>query len=299
MTVKELWDLFSSPSPINEPRVAPEDFYILLSHATHKERVLLLTHPEYALSLPEEAVVMDFFARRLSHEPVALIVGHKEFYGRDFRVTKDTLIPRPETELIVECALEKIMAQTDKRIDYVDIGTGSGCIAISVAKTLFETHPPIFPHIYFFATDDSPRAIAIAKRNARTHNTEKEISFLCGDLLTPYSASHTKPRHHLIITANLPYLSQDLYDNAPVDVRDFEPKSALVSGRDGLSHYCRLLDSLAIDSFKKESIVLLLEISPEQASPLQAYIRALFPQAHLALHKDLAQKDRVLEVDFL
>lgn len=281
------------------PRLAPEDFFVLLAYATGKERVFLLTHPEFELSGEEEDRAKEYLERRLKHEPVAYITGYKEFYGRDFQVTPATLIPRPETELLVEATLNRIkntelgILNEEKRIDIVDIGTGSGNIIITLTKELSF----LMPHascVNFYGLDISPQALDIAKKNARAHGIEKKISFLESDLLQNFSVPQKKDRH-AIITANLPYLSAEIYQESASDVRDYEPSTALVSGRDGLDHYRTLLQTLPAFSAHYLSTTLLLEISPEQSAILPTLITQAFPKASLQLFADLAGKDRLIQ----
>lgn len=295
MTIAELQKEFLAAA---DKRIAPEDFAILLAYALQREKIFLFTHPEYILEKEEESRARAFFSRRAQHEPVALITGHKEFYGRDFSVTPDTLIPRPETELIVEHVLETIAALSSDTpsISFIDIGTGSGCIAVSVAATLAEKNPSLFSGMRFFATDISLPALSIAKSNAKAHQVSPHITFLPGDLLVPYLPHKTEEEALVIITANLPYLAQDLCDAAPEDVRAFEPRSALVSDKAGLDHYYRLLQSLTDIFTDTQSLILFLEISPEQSEPLQRSARALFPHALVRSHKDLAGKERIVEI---
>ena len=295
MTIAELQKEFLTSAG---KRIAPEDFSILLAHALQREKVFLFTHPEYVLEKEEESRARAFFSRREQREPVALITGHKEFYGRDFAVTPDTLIPRPETELIVEHALQTIsdLSSDARSISFIDIGTGSGCIAISVAATLAEKNPLLFSDMRFFATDISLPALSIAKSNAALYQVSSHITFLSGDLLTPYIPYKTEEAALVIITANLPYLAQDLYDAAPEDVRAFEPRSALVSDKAGLDHYYRLLQSLTDIFTDTQSLILFLEISPEQSAPLRHYTLALFPHTLIHSHNDLAGKERIVEI---
>lgn len=299
MTIAELQQEFLSSGG---QRIAPEDFFILLASAIGKEKVFLFTHPEYALDTESESRARDLFSRRARHEPVASILGHKEFYGRDFSVTKDTLVPRPETEILVELALDELRCHTsdsihqeEKPISLIDIGTGSGCIAVSVAATLVEKYPALFSRTQFFATDISLPALSVAKKNAEAHQVSAHIVFLHGDLLVPYLPYGEQARD-MIIAANLPYLSRALYDNAPEDVRSFEPESALVSGQEGLDHYYRLLKSVESIYKQQRSVTLFLEISPEQSTLLQKYVISLFPDASTQIKKDLAGKERVLEI---
>ena len=163
-------------------------------------------------------------ARRIAREPVSQIVGHREFWGLDFEVTRDVLTPRPETELIVQAALNDASRSEPRLI--VDVGTGSGCLAIALALE--------FPGAQLIATDLSPRALAVARRNALRHGVNNRIAFYLTDLLPPV------PQIDLIVS-NPPYVSRlDAALLAP-EVRDYEPDLALFAGGDGLDVYRRLL----------------------------------------------------------
>jgi len=280
------------------PAIAPEDFFILLAEATGKEKVFLLAHPEYTLAAQEEAKARQYLARRLKREPVATIVGHKEFYGRDFLVTKDTLIPRPETELLVEQLLDEIARNketTNGMIDIIDIGTGSGDIIITLAQ---ETKTMSLKNdIRFFALDISSAALRVAEKNAARHDEEEAITFLESDLLENFPLSEEKNRHAMI-AANLPYLSTDIYDASDPDVRDYEPKGALLSGHDGLDHYRRLIKELSRLLTCYASLTVFFEISPEQSTTLKDIIEEAFPRSALSLFQDLSGRDRLIQATF-
>lgn len=307
MTIEELQQEFLTS---NKGQIAPEDFFILLAHATKKETVFLLAHPEYDLTTADETLARNFFRRRQEHEPVAIIIGHKEFYGYDFRVTKDTLIPRPETELLVELALNKIKnyeslrsqssdgqagIRNQGKIVLIDVGTGSGNIIISIASELRKSHSQflILDSLFsLYATDISKEALAIAKENARINNTDQTITFLPGDLLAP-CLPYIREVREIIIAANLPYLSDEIYQTSDEDIKKFEPQSALVSTQAGLSHYYRLFNQA---KNLPKPITLFLEINPEQTLAIKEHITLLFPKAAITIHKDLAQKKRIVEV---
>jgi len=285
--------------------MAPEDFFLLLAYATGKEKVFLLAHPEYELAPKEKEQAEQYLARRLKHEPVAYIVGHKEFYGREFRVTPSTLIPRPETELLIESALNAIsnfpwprpatagrQFPISKNIDIVDIGTGSGNIIITLAKEIKTKYPIL--NTRYYALDISPQALAIARKNAQAHDSEKKIDFVESDLLQKFLLPQKKNRH-AIITANLPYLSSSIYQESSPDVHDYEPRTALESGHDGLDHYRMLFEMLPHFSQHYLSTTFFLEISPEQSEALEATLTHLFPTANIRLFQDLAGKDRLIQ----
>lgn len=269
------------------PLLAPEDFFLLIAYATNTEKVFLLAHPEY--ELPPEALerAEDSLKRRLKHEPVAYITRHKEFYGREFLVTPDTLIPRPETELLVEAILKKT-ADQEGEIAILDIGTGSGNIIITLASELTQKKNS------FFGIDISPLALTTAKKNAAKNNVDTKIKFLESDLLENFLSRHIK-NHHVIIAANLPYLSREIYNASESDVRDYEPQSALVSEDAGLNHYLRLLPQLHALSQHALSMTFFFEISPEQTGRITLEIKSVFPQVTLTVLQDLSGKDRLIQ----
>jgi release factor glutamine methyltransferase len=284
MTLRELQSLFLPP-------LAPEDFFVILSHLTGKEKVFLLAHPEYPLSAETEEKARLYLNRRLKHEPVAYLTGHREFYGRDYQVTRDTLIPRPETELMVERVLDQIK-NTNESTDVIDIGTGSGIIIITLAKErekMLSATP-----ITYHALDISPRALTIAENNARTHDVVKKISFVESNLLQKFLIPPEKNRHAVIV-ANLPYLSHRIYNESDNDVRDYEPKSALESGEDGLDHYRRLLPQILTLRPHYRSLTFFFEISPEQDETLKADIEEHFPAATLRILPDYSGRARLIQ----
>lgn len=278
------------------PALAPEDFFLLLVHATSKEKVFLLAHPEYTLSAAEEERAKEYLERRLRHEPAAYIIGHKEFYGRDFHVTSDTLVPRPETELLIERALQQVAdcrqpGNTLETVDIIDVGTGSGNIIITLAKEIEQTH---LTGTRYYALDISPQALTTAKKNAQTYDIEQQIDFVESDLLRNFSVPQEK-NHRAIIVANLPYLATAIYHDSAPDVRDYEPRSALESGADGLDHYRRLLGELPELLSHYATITIFFEISPEQSILLPRLIANRFPEATINVFPDLAGKDRLIQ----
>ncbi len=286
------------------PSLAPEDFYVLLAHATGKSREFLLAHPEYGPDAETEARAREYFARRLDREPVAYIVGEKEFFGLPFRVTRDTLIPRPETELLVERAIEDLRLQIadckstrTKRILIADIGTGSGAIIISIATQLRAKNPQSAirnPQFNFHAIDTSSAALAIAKENAERNNVADMITFHEGNLIDPI-VNYFPEADEIILIANLPYLSENIYASADDDVTKYEPKRALLSGSDGLDHYRELFASIRETILRLPSyrLSVLCEISPEQDKLITSLFDDMFPDGTSRILPDLSDRGRV------
>ena len=285
--LKHAWEgvYFDAPP---SPQV---DAQVLLAAALQKSSAYLFAHGADALNAEVAERFSGYIERRKVHEPVALILGGKAFFGRDFVVSKDTLIPRPETELLIETALPLI----DARTLVVDVGTGSGAIGITLAC---ETQAPVV------AVDISPDALDVAKVNAKLLGAADRISFLQGNLLLPFfpalaSWPASFPVDHLVICANLPYLTTHQWEALDPNVKIFEPKSALVGGYTGLELYDELLmQAKAKRSVLPARITLLCEIDPAQKDRLPKIIRAHFPLAEVGVHEDLAHLPRLVVASF-
>jgi len=205
---------------------------ILVGFVIERERVFVISHPEYPIDDASRDRLRDIAARRASGEPLQYITGEREFYGRVFHVTPDVLIPRPETEFLVETAVGLIRKNRERfslTIRFADVGTGSGCIAVS---TLCE-----IPNAVCRAVDCSFPALLVAEKNARRHGVEDRMTPVCGDLLTGFSYRECFD----IILSNPPYVARMDYNNLPVEVREFEPGLALFGGDDGLEIYRMLI----------------------------------------------------------
>lgn len=209
---------------------ARRDAESLIMHTTGISRASLLANPARELSAEELERYRALVARRYAHEPLQYITGTQEFYGLPLRVTPAVLIPRPETEHLVEAVLERV--PHDRTTHIVDIGTGSGAIAIALALHL--------PRADVFAVDLSPTALAVAQENAIALNASDRIHFAISDLLASLQAEQ-KLEHFDAIVSNPPYVpSTDAVQMHP-QVRDYEPASALFAGGDGLDVYRRLI----------------------------------------------------------
>jgi len=283
MTIRELQKAYL-------PSVAPEDFFILVGEAICQNKSFLFAHPEHILTQNEENRAKGYLERRLKNEPVAYITGHKEFYGREFIVTKDTLIPRPETEILVEEVIHSMDTFFPRAgsLDIVDVGTGSGNIIITLANEIKRRDTR------FFGIDFSSRALNIAKVNASAHTSNASLEFLKSDLLKEYISRDYKT-DYLIIAANLPYLSQEIYDATEKDVREHEPLSALLSEEKGLRHYHSLLEELRKLDRSPSRTIIFFEISPEQSSLLPLRIQELFPHSEIFIVPDLSGRKRLIK----
>ncbi|TMB69696.1 MAG: peptide chain release factor N(5)-glutamine methyltransferase [Chloroflexi bacterium] len=266
------------PPVSDEPELEAE---LLLRHCLGVDRASLYRLLTAELSDEEQQRFRDLVRRRLIHEPTAYIIGHKEFFGLDFEVTPAALIPRPETEVLVELAIEaahkKPLADA---VSIADVGTGSGAIAVALASAL--------PEAKIRATDTSPDAIELAQRNARRHGAAKRISFLQTDLLDKLTGQVD------VLVANLPYVTTTDWKALPPEIRDHEPREALDGGPGGLRVIKRLLEQ-APDHLKPSGVVL-AEIGDNQGRAAREVARAAFPDAAVKVMPDLSGRDRVLVV---
>ncbi len=254
---------------------------LLLAHALGVSRAGALARLDDVMSPDIAARYAANVARRAQHEPLAYILGHQEFCGLDFVVDRRVLIPRHETETLVELALNRARKIASPVI--VDVGTGSGAIALTLAHRL--------PHARIIAIDVSLDALAVARMNAARLNLHTRVEFLEGDLLAPFIGSFD------ILIANLPYIPSQRFDQLPREVRAFEPRLALDGGADGLDVMRRLLAQ--IESHAARGAVVLLEISEEQGDAAIQLARAILPDATIGLHRDLEGLDRVVEIENL
>ena len=229
--------------------MARRDAEVLLMHAIGRDRAYLLTHPEAQLTSEQAAVYEEWLARRERHEPIQYIIGEQEFFGLKLRVTPDVLIPRPETEHLVEAALERMERNAPLRI--ADIGTGSGAIAVALAHAL--------PMAHLTALDISPAALAVARSNAETHSVSGHIRFCESDLLEAVAGESFD-----MIVSNPPYVAEN--EILEPQVRDYEPTSALFAGATGLDVYERLIPQA--QAALKPGGWLLLEIGHGQRDAL-------------------------------
>ena len=256
------------------------DAELLLAHALGVRRIDLYLLYDRPLREPELGATRDLIRRRASGEPVAYITGVREFYNRAFAVTPAVLIPRPETETLVEVALRRLRELPGgAQLAAADLGTGSGCIAVTLAAEL--------PDLRVTATDASAAALAVARGNAVTHEVDQRVTFLEGDW------AHPLPTPVDLVVCNPPYVTGEELAAADRDVRDFEPRLALDGGSDGLDAYRALLASL--HGAVRPGATVLLEIDPRRAGLVADAVRAEFDGARISFHEDLTRRDRVLE----
>ena len=252
---------------------------VLVRHVLGLERADLLARPETPLAPAQSATLEGLLARRERREPLAYVLGRREFHGLDFRVTPAVMVPRPETETLVEEALAWARSRPAP-VTVADVGTGSGCIVVTLAVRL--------PDMRFLATDVSPAALAVAEENARRHGVAGRVRLLSGHLLQPL------PGPVDLIVANLPYVPSERLDSLQPEVRDHEPRGALDGGPDGTELIRPMLRQAR--AYLRPGGALMLEIDEEQGATMAEAARSAFPAAAVRVLPDLAGRDRVLVV---
>lgn len=275
------------------PEQAWKETETLLAFVLGQERPWLVAHGDETLLPPQEKRFFSLLERRVQHEPLAYLIGTAEFCGQVFEVNTDVLIPRIETEELVEHACTWL-TQTQHREDVLvwDVGTGSGAIAVSIKQTL--------PMIDVIASDMSNEALVVAKKNAsRFLAPEYQPIFIQGSLLTS-SIKEIILDHKiktLVVVANLPYLPHSDKEFLQKSVALYEPSIALFADEDGNALILELSEQLA--TFIKEyscSLMAYFEFDPPQAKTLKEKMRALFPGASVTIHQDNCGRERFLEV---
>ena len=266
---------------LDSPRLAAE---ALLAHTLNLNRAQLLARLERPLHIDQLGSFQTLVDRCESGEPLAYVLGHREFYALDFLVDRRVLIPRPETELLVETAIHIASARSGTRTtahSIADIGTGCGAIAVTLAVHL--------PHTRIMATDISPEAVDVALQNARRHGVADRITFQIGDLLQPIDAPVD------LIAANLPYVRSTEWAHLAQSIRGYEPAIAFDGGSDGLEMVGRLLRE-APGALRPGGCIL-LEIGAAHGEAALELARDSFPRSDIAIRADYAGRDRLLAVE--
>ena len=255
---------------------------LLLGYVLGMSKTQLYTEPEKVLAPTEISQLQSLIQRRLNHEPAAYILGHCEFYGIDLYLNCHTFIPRPETELLVEQAVELAhrISQPGKRMTIADVGTGCGAIAVCLAIAL--------PQTRIYAMDISARALQVAEMNCRRYAVGSQVQLLQGNLLEPLSQPVD------MIVANLPYIKDCEFKDLSPDIMNFEPVSALAGGLDGLDKMQLMLGQMP--GKLNYGGCFLLEIGKGQGSRVTSLIRGCFPKASIELISDLGGIERVVKV---
>ncbi|MBI3752431.1 MAG: peptide chain release factor N(5)-glutamine methyltransferase [Deltaproteobacteria bacterium] len=288
----------------------------LLAHALGCKRAELYLNPHTKifgvgvnhtsrLSDSNLQIFLDFVERRIKREPSQYIIGEQEFWGLAFRVTPDVLIPRPETELLVEKTIKTVSSKSevvsgnnniqltthDSRFTILDLCTGSGCIAISLAKEIADCR--------IYAADISEKALAVARENAERHGVADKIHFLCGNLFEPLLAPESFNRgkgmdvSFDLVVSNPPYISKKMMAGLEPEVKDYEPRAALYGGEDGLDFYRRIISESP--AYLSAGGYLILEIGYGQAEKIKRLIELSDTFEDINIIKDFSGIDRVIK----
>ncbi len=270
---------YLTKNSVDAPRLSAE---MLLSHVLELTRIDLYAQFNKPVAKEHLDELHKLVKRAGQHEPVAYLVGKTEFYSLQLEVDAHCLIPRPETELLVQRAIEFLRTRQGPQ-HVCDLCTGSGCIAVAIAKN--------FPEAKVTATDISDAALAIAARNVEKHQLQDRVELLCGDLFEPL-VPHLDVTQWDLIACNPPYVSAAEYEALEKNVKDYEPQLALLAGDDGLDIYRRLTES--IDRHLKPGGTLLLEIGYAQGPAVQEMLAETGLFAEVTVEKDVHNNDRVV-----
>jgi release factor glutamine methyltransferase len=253
---------------------------VMVMNVMRLPRQDIFAHQEDEVSGQQERELAEMVRRRLTREPLAYIMGYKEFYGINLLVNSNVLIPRPETETMVEHALfMALMGMESRELVVADVGTGTGNIAINLAIHL--------PAARIYALDVEDAVLDVASYNIRAHNVADRITLAKGDLLEPL------PEPVDLVVANLPYIPTGRIPTLQPEIQ-WEPSGALDGGQEGLDLLQRLVSQA--DGKLKKQAVMLLELDPEQVAPVETFVKEYLPGATTSVERDLARQDRIFVI---
>ena len=263
---------------VDSPRLSAE---WLLCYVLGIKRIELYTQFNKVVGQEQLLQLHELVKRAGTHEPIAYLTGKKEFYSLEFEITKDCLIPRPETEILVERAIEFLRTRNGEQF-VCDLCTGSGCVAVAIARN--------FANCRIVATDISDTALAIAEKNVAKHGLMNRIKLLQGDLFEPVIAGLGPAKFDLIV-CNPPYVSEPDYEKLAPNVKNFEPKSALTAGQDGLD----IIKKIIADASRhlKPTGTLMLEIGNEQGNAVRELLNTARYFGAVKIEKDYSNLDRL------
>ncbi|MFZ0034979.1 MAG: peptide chain release factor N(5)-glutamine methyltransferase [Sedimentisphaerales bacterium] len=274
---------------IDSPRLSAE---LLLSYVLELKRIELYTQFEKIIAEQQLDQLHDLVERAGQHEPVAYLVGKTEFYSLEVDITPDCMIPRPETELLVERAIEFLRTSSGKPVaarshrgeQFVcDLCTGSGCVAVAIARN--------YPNAHIIATDISDAALSVAAKNIEKHHLEERIRLLCGDLFDPLIPQLEVNKFDLIV-CNPPYVSAAEFEKLDKNVKEYEPKLALFAGDDGLDIYRRIIEK--VEQFLKPNAALMLEVGYDQGQAVRQLLEQIGRFSEITIEKDFRGNGRVV-----
>jgi release factor glutamine methyltransferase len=257
---------------------------LLLMHVLQRDRAWLYAHAGDALDPAAAGEYFRLLDRRAAGVPTQYLTGRQEFWGLEFEVAPAVLIPRPETEHVVEVALDRLRGRKGESLRIADVGTGSGCIAVALAHEL--------PHSEIFATDISPAALEVAGRNASRHAVPDRIHFIEGDLLNPVRSQLSPPEFLDMVVSNPPYIGRGEQAQLQREVREHEPHAALFAGSTGVELYGRLIGEA--EQVLHENGIIVLELGHNSLEHVQTIFSASPAWSDIAVQNDLAGIARVI-----
>jgi len=264
---------------VDSPRLSAE---LLLCHVLQMQRIELYTHFDKAVTKEQVDKLQELVKRTGENEPIAYLTGKSEFYSLEFEIRPACLIPRPETELLVERAIEFLRTRKGPQL-VCDLCTGCGCIAVAIAKN--------FANCEIIATDISDAALETAAKNVEKNNLRNRIKLLCGDLLDAI-IPHLDVEKFDLIVCNPPYVSAMEFEKLEKNVKDYEPRLALYAGTDGLDIYRKIIQQ--VDAFLKADGALMLEIGYAQGQAVHKLLEDTGVFSEIRIEKDFHDNDRIV-----
>lgn len=276
---------------LRQTAIQSKEAELLLSHVLKKDHIFIKARPDFKLSRAQLLKFKSLEKRRTHNEPIAYILKSQPFYGQPFMVNRHTLIPRPETEYLVDIIKKDLTNKTSKKL-IIDVGTGSGCLGITLKLQI--------PNATVIASDISRKALSVARKNSRSLKAEAVLvqDDLLGDGLQSKIHQTLKKTSfdRIVLVANLPYLPTSYKKNMAPDVVDYEPSTALFAGSDGLILINKLLTQISKSKLASLIKSAYLEIDPSQSKKLTKIIKKLFPSWQVRVLPDLAGRPRYLVI---
>lgn len=276
---------------LRQTAIQSKEAELLLSHVLKKDHIFIKARPDFKLSRAQLLKFKSLEKRRTHNEPIAYILKSQPFYGQPFMVNRHTLIPRPETEYLVDIIKKDLTNKTSKKL-IIDVGTGSGCLGITLKLQI--------PNATVIASDISRKALSVARKNSRSLKAEAVLvqDDLLGDGLQSKIHQTLKKISfdRIVLVANLPYLPTSYKKNMAPDVADYEPSTALFAGSDGLILINKLLTQISKSKLASLIKSAYLEIDPSQSKKLTKIIKKLFPSWQVRVLPDLAGRPRYLVI---
>ncbi len=264
---------------VDSPRLSAE---LLLSHVLRVQRIELYTRFDKSVIKEQVDKLQELVKRASENEPIAYLIGKTEFYSLELEISHACLVPRPETELLVERAIEFLRTRTSRQF-VCDLCTGCGCVAVAIAKN--------FANAGIIATDISDAALETAAKNIEKHNLRNRIKLLCGDLFDAI-IPHLDVEKFDLIVCNPPYISTAEFEKLEKNVKDYEPRLALYAGTDGLDIYRKIAQQ--VDAFLKADGALILEIGYAQGQAVKELLENINIFREIRIEKDFHDNDRII-----